>query len=317
MSLSSIQKPFIKWVGGKTQIMDDLLNKFPKQMNNYHELFLGGGSVLLAVLSLQQHGHITIKQQVYAYDLNEKLINVYKCIQSIPNELCDMIDSIKEEYKSIIKFNINTENLDKDAKLLFLKKMRNPQTKSEALTSKESYYYWIRVKFNTVDITNIESAAYFIFLNKIGFRGMYREGPKGFNIPFGNYKKTPEIANKTEFNKISQLISNVKFIHCSYTSSIQKIEAYDFVYLDPPYAPESLTSFVGYVGDGFSIDDHKDLFDKTKMLSGKNIKFVMSNSKTDMVVDYFKGFNIDDIIARRAINSKNPGSKTTEVFIYN
>ena len=79
----------------------------------------------------------------------------YKCIQSNPNELYDMIDSLKEEYKSIIQFNINTENLDKEAKLLFLKKMRNPQTKSEALTSKESYYYRIRVKFNTKDITNI------------------------------------------------------------------------------------------------------------------------------------------------------------------
>ena len=77
-----IQKPFLKWVGGKTQILDNVLSKVPKEFNNYHELFLGGGSVLLAVLSLQKQGKIVIKNKIYAYDINETLIHVYKHIQN-------------------------------------------------------------------------------------------------------------------------------------------------------------------------------------------------------------------------------------------
>ena len=86
-------------------------------------------------------------------------------------------------------------------------------------------------------------------------------------------------------------------------------------YLDPPYAPENSNSFVGYVADGFNLETHKLLFNEIKKL--ENIKFVMSNSKVDLVTDNFKEYNCDDIIARRAINSKQPGSKTIEVIIYN
>jgi DNA adenine methylase len=89
----------------------------------------------------------------------------------------------------------------------------------------------------------------------------------------------------------------------------------DFVYLDPPYAPENSKSFVGYVADGFNLETHKLLFDEIKKF--RNIKFVMSNAKVDLVTNNFKEYNCDDIIARRAINSKKPGSTTTEVIIYN
>jgi DNA adenine methylase len=85
--------------------------------------------------------------------------------------------------------------------------------------------------------------------------------------------------------------------------------------LDPPYAPENPKSFVGYVADGFNLEAHKLLFDKIKKM--KNIKFVMSNAKVKLVTDNFKEYNCDDIIARRSINSKKPGSTTTEVIIYN
>ena len=154
-----------------------------------------------------------------------------------------------------------------------------------------------------------------MFLNKTGFRGMYREGPNGFNIPYGNYKKTPTIITKDELDKISDLIKDVIFIHCDFSTAMSKVKKGDFVYLDPPYAPENSKSFVGYVADGFNLDTHKLLFDEIKKL--KNIKFVMSNAKVDLVTDNFKEYNSNDIIARRAINSKNPGSTTTEVIIYN
>ena len=113
------------------------------------------------------------------------------------------------------------------------------------------------------------------------------------------------------------MIKDVEFKKSSFTESIKNIEDGDFVYLDPPYAPENSKSFVGYVADGFGLEKHNLLFDEIKKLGERDIKFVMSNAKVDLVTDNFKEYNCDDIIARRAINSKKPGSKTTEVIIYN
>jgi len=299
MDQLKIQKPFLKWVGGKTQIINDIISKIPKQMNNYHELFLGGGSVLLAVLSLQKQNKIVIKNKIYAYDINSDLINVYKNIQSNKEELYKIINSYINEYDSIKGSIIN----------------RKPTSFEEAKTSKESYYYWIRNKYNNIDKNTIECSALFMFINKTCFRGMYREGPNGYNVPYGHYKKTPTIISETDLNYISDLIKNVKFKHSSFTNSIKNVKERDFVYLDPPYVPENSKSFVGYVADGFNLETHNLLFVEIKKL--ENIKFVMSNAKVDLVTDKFKEYNCVDIIARRAINSKKPGSTTTEVIIYN
>jgi DNA adenine methylase len=299
MNDSKLQKPFLKWVGGKTQIINHIISKVPKKMNNYHELFLGGGSVLLAVLSLQQQNKILIKNKIYAYDINCELINVYKNIQNNKDKLYELINLYIKEYDGIQGSII----------------IRNPTSIEEAKTSKESYYYWIRKKYNNIDKNTIECSALFMFLNKTCFRGMYREGPNGFNVPYGHYKKTPTIICKKDLNYISDLIKDVEFKNCSFTKSIKNIKEGDFVYLDPPYAPENSKSFVGYVSAGFNLETHQLLFDEIKKM--ENIKFVMSNAKVDLIINNFKEYNCDDIKARRAINSKKPGSTTTEVIIYN
>ena len=144
---------------------------------------------------------------------------------------------------------------------------------------------------------------------------MYRENSNGFNIPFGNYKKIFGLMSETELNYISDLIKDVEFISCGFSNSIKNIKEGDFVYLDPPYAPENDTSFVGYVADGFSLETHKLLFSEIKKLD--KIKFVMSNANVKLVTDNFKDYNCEEIEAKRTINSKKPGSKTTEVIIYN
>ena len=154
--------------------------------------------------------------------------------------------------------------------------------------------------------------AYFIFLNKTCFRGLYREGPNGFNVPFGNYKN-PEIVNMDHLKEISSLIKNVIFTHSSFEESFKKVSDDDFVYLDTPYAPENDKSFVSYTASGFTEEQHKLLF-KT----AKKFKFVMSNSDVDMVKDEFKDnkkFTIKIISCKRSINSKKPNSKTNEVII--
>lgn len=299
MDSIKIQKPFLKWVGGKTQILREIIAKVPSKIISYHEPFLGGGSVLLAILSLQREKIIDIERKVYAYDINKALINVYKKIQDNPNELYNIIDSYIQEYDSLSGTEIN----------------RKPSSIDEAKTSKESYYYWIRKRFNEIDKNSIESAALFMFINKTCFRGMYREGPNGYNVPYGHYKNTPTIIRKDELNYISDLIQNVEFINCSFTESLTRVNNGDFVYIDPPYAPENKKSFVGYVSDGFNIDMHITLFDMIKTMD--NVKFIMSNAKVDLITETFKDYYCEDIIARRAINSKKPGSTTTEVIIYN
>jgi len=294
-----IQKPFIKWVGGKTQIISHIIPMIPTEICNYHELFLGGGSVLLAVLSLQKQKKIVIKNKVYAYDINKTLINVYKHVQNNKNKLYEYVNSYIKEYDSIKGDIVNRKAISIE----------------DAKTSKESYYYWIRNKYNNMDKNTIEYSALFMFINKTCFRGMYREGPNGYNVPYGHYKKTPSIITKTNLDYISNLIKNVEFIHSDFSSSIKNVKKGDFVYLDPPYAPQNETSFVCYVANGFNLEKHKTLFSEIKKL-GK-IKFIMNNAKVNLVMNSFKDYESKDITARRAINSKKPGSTTTEVIIYN
>ena len=301
MVKNNLQKPFIKWLGGKTQIIEDIIQHIPSEINNYHELFLGGGSVLLAILSLQKINKINIKNNIYAYDINKNLINLYKNIQTNKDELFNFITKYKDEYNNISGNIIN----------------RKPKNIDDAKTSKESYYYWIRQKFNNNDKNTIESSALFLFLNKTCFRGMYREGPNGFNVPYGHYKKTPTFITKAELNIISDLIKNVIFLETSFIDSIKEPKNGDFVYLDPPYFPETKTSFVDYTNKGFNIELHNLLFTEIIKLNDKNIKFTLNNSCVDTVLNKFKKFNIKNITARRAINSKNPASNTKEVIITN
>ena len=294
-----IQKPFLKWVGGKTQLIEKIISKFPDNINNYHEPFLGGGSVLLAFLSLQKQKKIIIKNKIYAYDINQDLINVFKNIQSNKQEIYNIIQTYIEEYDNIDGHIVN----------------RNPTSIEEAKTSKESYYYWIRNKYNNIDKNKIECSALFIIINKLCFRGMYREGPNGYNVPYGHYKVTPKMISKNELNNISELIKNVEFRCSSFQESFKNMKSGDFIYLDPPYAPENYKSFVGYVNDGFNLKNHKLLFDTIKRLD--NIKFIMSNACVDLVTTTFTEYKCEEVIARRSINSKKPGSKTKEVIIYN
>jgi DNA adenine methylase len=301
----NIQKPILKWVGGKTQIIDKVLGLFPKKIKNYHELFIGGGSILFGLLSLIETGDITLEGQIFVYDKNNDLINFYKNIKNNYIEFYNYAKKYFDEYDSIDNIEIN----------------RKPKNINEAKSSKESYYYWIRNKFNKMAEDNennsVEYSAIFLFINKTCFRGMFRIGPNGYNVPYGHYKTTPNLIGLDELKKISEMLSNVIFKVSDFTESIKEIKSEDFVYLDPPYVPENKTSFVGYRKDGFDNELHKKLFGEINNLHKKGVKFIMSNSNQKLVRESLKDYNCKEIIARRAINSKNPSSKTKEVLIYN
>ena len=300
-----IPKPILKWVGGKTQIIDKLLGEFPIEINNYREAFLGGGSVLFALLSYVKTGIIKIHGNIYAYDLNEPLIYVYKNIQTHHNELYDTLQTMITTYNECGNGEIN----------------RTPANIEEAKVAKENYYYWIRSEYNKLSLTDnkcILCSAMFIFLNKTCFRGVFRVGPKGFNVPFGHYNN-PEIIKKEHLEEIHWLIQNVVFDCCDFTRSLADIEPNDFVYLDPPYAPETDTSFVKYTENGFGLEKHTQLFNLIDNLSKTNKKIMLSNADVTLVRKSFTNerYNIESIICKRAINYKNPEAKAKEVIIKN
>ena len=302
----NIIKPILKWVGGKTQIIDKIICDFPLEINNYHEIFLGGGSVLLALLSYIKSSNIKVYGNIYAYDLNEPLIHMYKNIQKSHIELYDCIQNIIRDFNECKNEKIN----------------RAPINITQAKLAKENYYYWIRNQYNNLSIIDKKSilgSAMFIFLNKTCFRGVFRLGPKGFNVPYGHYNN-PEIINKEHLEEIHNLIQSVIFEYLDFSSSIKNIiEPDDFTYFDPPYAPETDTSFVGYTEKGFSIKNHKQLFDLIHLLTDANKKIMMSNSDVKLIRDNFTSekYNIISILCKRSINSKNPNSKTKEVIIKN
>ena len=300
-----VPKPIIKWVGGKTQIIDKLVVDFPIEINNYREAFLGGGSVLLTLLSYVKSGLIHIYGNIYAYDLNEPLISMYKNIQTQHTELYDKLQQIIIEFNECGNGEIN----------------RKPINIEEAKIAKENYYYWTRSEYNKLcfnDKTSILGSAMFIFLNKTCFRGVFRVGPNGFNVPYGHYKN-PEIINRDHLDEIHNLIQPVIFECCDFNTSLTNVEYNDFVYLDPPYAPETDTSFVGYTENGFNIDNHNNLFKLIHILTNTNKKMMLSNADVSLVRENFinEKYNTTSILCKRSINSKNPDAKAKEVIIKN
>lgn len=279
--------PILKWVGGKTQIMDTLMERFPRKIKNYYEPFIGGGSVLLSVLCNE---NITITGEVYAMDINFDLISMYKNVQKLPKLVLKYLEKLKEEYDS-------TED-------------------------KSAFYYELRDNFNgekgTIESPgkgSCMSSAILIFLNKLCFRGLYRTGPNGFNVPYGN-NKNPTIFDEEKILCISKLIQRVTFLHCDFEKCDfwSTCDKKDFIYLDPPYVPISATSFTSYASGEFQ--KHEQLFELCKKFKSR---FLLSNSSTDLIRTFFNNakYTIDTISCRRAIHSKDPGKKADEVLIQN
>jgi DNA adenine methylase len=296
-------KPFLKWVGGKSQILNDVLALFPTTIHNYYEPFLGGGSVLLGLLSARKAGTIAVTGTIYASDLNANLIALYTNIQTQPDALIMEAKSLVDEFTRIAGSTVN----------------RTPASLEEARTSRESYYYWIRSRFNqltSVERTTPAASAMLLFLNKVCFRGVYREGPRGFNVPYGNYKN-PTILDEAHIRAVSALLQGVVFRTCSFADALDTPRVGDFVYLDPPYAPESSTSFVSYTASGFGLEHHNELFKCCNSMATKGVKFLMSNADVQMVKDAFPApqYITKTIVCKRAIHSKKPDSKTNEVLI--
>lgn len=268
-------KPFLKWVGGKTQIIHHILSRFPTDLHgNYHEPFLGGGSVLFAFLDQCNQGAIRHHGSVFASDLNPHLIAVYRAIQSDPLAFMDSMEAL------VTLFEQSPLNL-------------------------EEFYYHVREEFNRQP-----DPVRFLFLNKTCFRGIYREGPRGnLNVPYGHYRN-PCILDRDHIMEISALIQRVTFEVQSFEHAMQRAAPGDFVYLDPPY----VATFAAYTAAGFSHETHQKLFTLCRelpcpfLLSNSDAPLVRESFPEE-------GFHTEVILCKRTINSKHPESKTPEVLV--
>ena len=276
-------KPFIKWVGGKGQLLSEINKLYPvelgKNINKYAEIFVGGGAVLFDILSKYK------LDEVYISDKNLELINTYKSIRDDVGILIKLLKEMEEQYTSL-----NNEN-------------------------RKLYYYEKRREYNNLKINieenNIEKAVLFIFLNKTCFNGLYRVNKKGeFNVPMGAYKK-PKICDKENLKNVSLTLRNVKIVYADYRESEKFIDDKTFVYIDPPYRPLNITSsFTSYTENDFSDKEQIELAEYINVLNKKGAKIVISNSdpKNNDIDDNFfdklyKNYNINRVKATRMLNS--------------
>ena len=264
-------KPFIKWVGGKGQLLSEI--------NKYAEIFLGGGAVLFDILSKYK------LDEVYISDKNLELINTYK---SIRDNVDILIKSLKEMEEQYIPLN------NEDRKIYYYEK-------------REEYN---SLKINS-EVNNIEKAILFIFLNKTCFNGLYRVNKKGkFNVPMGAYKK-PKICDEENLKNVSLTLRNVKIVYADYRESEKFIDDKTFVYIDPPYRPLNITSsFTSYTENDFNDKEQIELAEYINVLNKKGAKIVISNSdpKNNDIDDNFfdklyKNYNINRVKATRMLNS--------------
>lgn len=292
-------KPFVKWAGGKGQLLECISEKYPSGLGGaitkYCEPFVGGGAVLFDILSKYPI------EEVYINDINAELINVYSTIKVSVEPLIEILASMEEEYHRL------TEE------------------------GKKEYFYQQRDRFNEIksceysDIS-LEQAALFIFLNRTCFNGLYRVNRKGhFNVPIGSYKK-PMICDKENLMNISRVLQKVKIVCGDYRKSLGFIDSKTFVYLDPPYRPLSTSSsFTAYTEDGFDDQAQIELAEFIQCADKKGAKIILSNSdpkNTDENDNFFDDLyskqKIHRIYASRAINSKAAKrGKISELLITN
>lgn len=292
-------KPFVKWAGGKGNLLNQLNNYYPLELKNgkieyYIEPFVGGGAVLIDILQ-----NYDVKE-AYAFDINIDLINSYNVIKNNVEELITNLKLLEKEYLS----------LEKD--------------------DRKEYFYNMRKQYNSYRITkdemSLQKAIEFIFLNRTCFNGLYRVNKNGdFNVPMGNYKN-PTICDEENLRALSELIKNVNFEYEDYKASQKYIKKNTFVYFDPPYRPLNITSgFTSYTKEDFDDENQKELALYYKELNNNNVKVMLSNSnpkntnKEDCFFEnIYKGFNINEVYAKRMINANSSGrGEISELLITN
>jgi DNA adenine methylase len=272
-------KPFLKWAGGKGQLLDRLSLLIPAEFNDYFEPFLGGGAMFFYLTN-----HNLIQNSAFLSDTNADLMNVYKCLKTNPDLLLSKLLNHKENY----------------------------------MKDRAPYYYTLRrthyyddferaAQFVTLNKTCYNG------LYRVNRTGMFNVPIGRFKKPL-----ICDATNLKYVSSVLNLI-DVKIECTSYSNILQWASEGDFVYLDPPFSPISRTSnFTEYTAEGFGAEDQKHLATLFRSLSERKCKVVLSNSDTDLVRNLYRKFEIMTVPTRRSINCKSGGRRgNTELIITN
>lgn len=289
-------KPFIKWVGGKTQLLDEIDRKLPadfaeRKNLTYIEPFVGGGAALFWIL--QKFPNI---ENAVICDINKDLMTTYLVIKNQPEKLIAFLQKIQKSYLS----------LDDEKRKEFYLEKRN--------------------RFNKKECDEIENSAIFVFLNRTCFNGLYRVNRKGeFNVPFGRYAN-PKICDEATILADSNLLQKVTILNGDFSETLRFANKNSFFYFDPPYKPLSETSsFNAYAKEAFNDSEQIRLSEFCKEIEMRGAKFILSNSDVkgrnpndNFFDDLYRQFIIQRVWAKRIVNANaEKRGKLTELMIQN
>ncbi|MBR3646897.1 MAG: DNA adenine methylase [Paludibacteraceae bacterium] len=285
-------KPFVKWVGGKTQLIEQLEALLPADFDKwenvtYIEPFVGGGAMLFYML--QTHSNI---QSAVINDINADLTTCYRVVRDEPEKLVESLTEIQKEYYAL--------HSEEERKQFFLLR---------------------REEFNSKALDDIRNTTLFFFLNRTCFNGLYRVNKSGlFNVPFGRYE-TPMICDPATIYADSELLKRVEIMTGDYQETLAKAKGNTFFYFDPPYRPLSNTSsFNDYSKEAFNDLAQIRLRDFCDEVTKAGHKFMLSNSdcKDMFFDDLYLQYQIERVLASRSINA-NPSKrgKLHEILVHN
>lgn len=264
-----MSRPLIKWVGGKTQLLPQLLDLFPKKIRTYHEPFLGGGAVFFA---LAREGRF---ERAVLSDHNPRLINLYRATRDYPERVTRKLDLLAQGYPT------------------------DPETTFKLWRA------WLdREEEGRGDPTY--QAALFIALNKTCFNGVYRENQQGgFNVPW-NKRKAVTFPSAEDIRAASAALNGfVRLLVGDFEAAVVDAREGDLVYFDPPYLPASPTaSFTSYTAAGFELEDHRRLARVFGELAERGVSVVASNADVPLVHQLYADFEIQSVPARRSVAAR-------------
>lgn len=271
-------QPFVKWAGGKRQLIPAINERLPKEFDTYYEPFVGGGALLFTMTP----------EKAIVGDINTVLVNTYKQIKNDVDSLMTILDRLIVEHHEA-----------EDKKSFYLE-MRSK--------------YNNKIKENDISLV---TTALFMYLNKTCFNGLYRVNSKGFfNVPFNN-RKTLNIYSKENLGDISRYLSNVEILNCDFEETCKSAKKGDFVFFDSPYAPLKPDSFESYTKEGFALEEHIRLANLFKELTNKGVYCMLTNHNTELINDLYKDFNIEVVPVKRMINRDAKNRVGEEVIITN
>lgn len=290
-------KPFIKWVGGKTQLIEQLDSLLPADFDKldnvtYIEPFIGGGAMLFYML--QNYPNIS---HAVINDVNSDLTTCYRTVRDNPEELIASLIEIQNDYNAL-----QTEEARKE------------------------FYLDVRNRYNEKNLDAIENTTNFFFLNRTCFNGLYRVNKKGlFNVPFGKYAN-PQICDPTTIRMDSEILQRVEILTGDFEATLPHAHGNTLFYFDPPYRPLSDTSsFNDYAKEAFNDEAQIRLKEYCDLIHKAGFSFMLSNSdckgknEEDNFFDVLYGaYEIERVWASRSINSNpNKRGKLTEILVHN